>query len=71
MHKTRPTHSSPGYQWKFPHNLVPSIVGWSSLSGGNRKDDILLSKAYRPIQMFKQGCINFIKINREYCKPKF
>lgn len=70
MHKTRLTRSSPGYQWKFPHNLMPSIVDWSSLSGDNRKDGILLSKAYRPIQMFKQGCINFLKINSEYTKPK-
>lgn len=39
--------SSPGCQWKPPHNPAPSSGGWSSPSGGNRTGDNPPNTAYR------------------------
>lgn len=62
MHKRLQRHSSPGYQWKFRRNPVPSTAGWFFPSDGNRKGDSLLSKAYRPRKHSnKFGLINFFQ----------
>lgn len=50
MHKILQRHSSPVFQLKFLHNLMPSIFDRFFLIDGRKKDDSPQSKAYRPMK---------------------